>query len=155
MRCTCSACTVHVMHALYSCNASYVCCRRCTHNTEQMHCSVKAAGLWHIKLAVVKKEASKEMLLHGLFVTHKFVALWNELTKVSAHVVCIMCQKTAADGCCQTSSRQTQRSVDGYTLHLIMQVCIIWSNKAVPSCSWSRSCPTLALSHSWKLLETG
>ncbi len=66
MHCVCDACTAVVMHfACDACNVHVI-------KTEQMHCSVKAVGLWHLKMAVVKKQASKEMFLHGLFVTHKY-----------------------------------------------------------------------------------
>lgn len=149
---TCMHYTWYCMHCTAVMHYTYVVCDVQIMKTEQMHCNVRAADL---KTPFVKKRASKGMSLHWVSVTHRHVCNFVEQTNVSAHVVCIMCQKTAADGYCWTSSRWTKTFVDGSTLRLIMQVYVIRWNRAVPSCSWSRFCPILALSHFWKLLGTG
>lgn len=52
------------------------------------------------------------------------------------------------------TKKDTLFSFDGCTPHLCMQAYIIWSDRAAPFCSWSKSCPTPALSRFWKPLET-
>ena len=101
-------------------------------------------------MAFVIKWSSKEIMPDGLFVTHKHGCNCVIWTDQSVSTCCLHHVPEHSSWSLLPEEQQTNIQICWW-----MQVYIIWLNRAVPFCSWSKSCPTLALWRFWKLLATG